>query len=175
METRIKDMGPSPVMSRTMVASNPLTSYTCPTAPCWSPTLTLTCWPGQIESCANQEIQSRKEGRLQIGAMLMKGPILLGEPWMLTRCYETTPIFFSFHLLYSILSRHVIVMWLHSDSIVPVTPIVLVTPLFLFTISTSSLWPYSLRLDFCILWYRQAIRVLSPLSSLAPFHSRYSL
>ena len=49
-----------------------------------------------------------------------------------------------------------------SDSIVQVMAIVPVTLLFSFTISTGSLWPYSLRLDFCILWYRQAIRVLFP-------------
>ena len=57
-----------------------------------------------------------------------------------------------------------IVLWpiVQGDSIVPVTPIILVTLLFSFTISTSSLWPYSLRLDFCILWYRQAIRALFP-------------
>ena len=55
-----------------------------------------------------------------------------------------------------------------GDSIVPVTPIVPVTLLFSFTISTGSLWPYSLRLDFCILWYRQAIRALSPLSFPCP-------
>ena len=57
-----------------------------------------------------------------------------------------------------------IVLWpiVQGDTIVPVTPIVSVTLLFSFTISTSSLWPYSLRLDFCILQYRQAIRVLFP-------------
>ena len=59
-----------------------------------------------------------------------------------------------------------------SDSIVLVTVIVPVTLLFSFTISTSSLWPYSLRLDFCILRHRQAIRVLSPLSSPCPLFSR---
>ena len=49
-----------------------------------------------------------------------------------------------------------------GDSIVPVTAIVLVTLLFSYTISTSGLWLYSLRLDFCILQYRQAIRALFP-------------
>ena len=57
-------------------------------------------------------------------------------------------------------------------------PIVHVTLLFSFTTSTGSLWPYSLRLDFCILRYRQAIRVLSPLLSLVPpsedIHSKAS-
>ena len=48
-----------------------------------------------------------------------------------------------------------IVLWpiVQGDSIVPVTLIIPVTLLFSFTISTSSLWPYSLRLDFCILWW----------------------
>ena len=57
-----------------------------------------------------------------------------------------------------------------GDSIVPVTAIVLVTLLFPITISTSSLWPYSLRLDFCILRYRLAIRALFP--TLIPLSSR---
>ena len=47
--------------------------------------------------------------------------------------------------------------------------IVLVTLLFSFTISAGSLWPYSLRLDFCILWYTQAIRVLFPTLISCPF------
>ena len=57
-----------------------------------------------------------------------------------------------------------IVLWpiVQGDSIVPATAIVLVTLLFYFTISTSSLWLYSLRLDFCILRYRRAIRALIP-------------
>ena len=64
-----------------------------------------------------------------------------------------------------------IVLWpiVQGDSIVPVTAIVLVTLLFSFTISTSSLWPYSLRLDFCILRYRQPIRVLFPTLIPCPF------
>ena len=59
-------------------------------------------------------------------------------------------------------------LWLYCS----VTLIVLVTLLFSFTISTSSFWPYSLRLDFCILQYRRAIRALSPLSSPCPFLSQ---
>ena len=57
-----------------------------------------------------------------------------------------------------------IVLWpiVQNDSIVPVMPIVLVTLLFSFTISTSSLWPYSLRLDFLYLMVLRAIRALSP-------------
>ena len=109
-------------------------------------------------------------------------------------CYEMTPIFLYFlnsFLVMWLSCDHIvthcssdiycsvtsIVLWpiVQGDSIVPGTPIVLVTLLFSFTISTDSLWPYSLRLDFCILWYRQAIRVLSPLSSLVPSLSRYSL
>ena len=104
---------------------------------------------------------------------------------MATMCYEMTPISFftllyfddSFLVMWSSCDHIVthctcdgycsvmsIVLWpiVQGDSIVPVTPIVLVTLLFSFTISTSSLWPYSLRLDFCILRYRQAIRVLIP-------------
>ena len=111
-------------------------------------------------------------------------------------CYKTTPIFcyFTFITLFLFMwsscvhivtycssdiycSVTSIVLWpiVQGDSIVPVTVIVLVTQLFSFTISIGSLWPYSLRLDFCILRYRQAIRVLSPLSSLVPSLSRYSL
>ena len=111
-----------------------------------------------------------------------------------------SPHFFSLLTFTSLwlISCHVIVMWSHSDllccdgycsitsivlwpivqgdSIVPVTSIVSVTLLFSFTISTSSLWPYSLRLDFCILRYRQAIRVLSHSHPPCPFLSQgYSL
>ena len=108
-----------------------------------------------------------------------------------TLCYETAPIFLFFYFTFidsflvmwlscdHIVTHYTcdgycsipsIVLWpiVQGDSIVPVMAIVLVTLLFSFTISTSSLWPYSLRLDFCILWYRQAIRVLSPLSSPCP-------
>ena len=62
-----------------------------------------------------------------------------------------------------------IVLWpiIQGDSFVPVMAIVLVTQLFSFTISTSCLWPYSLRLDFLYLTVHRAIRVLSPLSYLA--------
>ena len=63
-----------------------------------------------------------------------------------------------------------IVLWpiVQSDSIVPVMSIVLVTPLFSITISTSSLWPYSLRLDFLYRMVHRAIRVPFPHSSLVP-------
>ena len=102
------------------------------------------------------------------------------------RCYETNPIFSLLYLSLVMWSScdHIvthcscdvycsvmsIVLWpiVQGDSIVPVMAIVAVTLLFSITISTSSLWPYSLRLDFCILQYRQAIRVLFPLSSLVP-------
>ena len=111
-------------------------------------------------------------------------------------CYEMTPIFFLLYFTY-FTSCHVSVMWPHcdslflwqllfrhivlwpivqGDSIVPVTPIVLVTLLFSCTISTSSLWPYSLRLDFCILRYRQAIRAPFPTLIPCPLLSQgYSL
>ena len=69
-----------------------------------------------------------------------------------------------------------IVLWpnVQGDSIAPVTPIVPVTLLLLFTISTSSCWPYSLRLDFLYLTVHRAIRALSPLIP-CPLHSRYLL
>ena len=63
-----------------------------------------------------------------------------------------------------------IVLWpiVQVDSIVPVTPIVLVTLLFSFTISTGSLWPYSLGLDFLYFTVHRAIRAPFPHSSLVP-------
>ena len=66
---------------------------------------------------------------------------------------SVSPIYRSPLFLWPIVS-----LWLYCS----VMLIVLVTSLFSFTISTSSLWPYSLRLDFCILRYRQAIRVPFP-------------
>ena len=57
---------------------------------------------------------------------------------------------------------------LYHDTIVPVTL------LLLFSISTSSCWPYSLRLDFLYLTVHRAIRALSPLIP-CPLHSRYLL
>ena len=53
-------------------------------------------------------------------------------------------------------------------TIVPVMPIVLETLLFSFTISTGSLWLYSLRLDFLYLTVHRAIRSPFPHSSLVP-------
>ena len=47
--------------------------------------------------------------------------------------------------------------------------------LFSSTISMASPGHYSPRLDFCILRYRQAIRVLFPLSSPCPLSQGYSL
>ena len=103
---------------------------------------------------------------------------------------QIDPHFLFLYFLY-FLSCHVIVMWslcdllscdiycsvmsivlwpiVQGDSIVPVTPIVLVTLLFSFTISTSSLWPYSLRPDFLYLMVLRAIRALFPTHPLPLF------
>ena len=102
-------------------------------------------------------------------------------------CYGLTPHFLFFTLLYSFLVMwsscdHIvthcscdiycsvtsIVLWpiVQGDSIVPVMPIVLVTLLFSNTISTSSLWPYSLRLDFLYLTVQTSNQ--SPFPTLIP-------
>ena len=111
----------------------------------------------------------------------------------LSQCYNWTPIFFSFLYLlvmWSSCDHFVtycscdiycsvtpIVLWpiVQGDSIVPVTPIVPGTLLFSFTISTGSLWPCSLRLDFLYLTVHRAIKSPFPHSSLVPSLSRYLL
>ena len=106
-------------------------------------------------------------------------------------CYKLTPFsFFYLLVMWSSCDHFVtycscdiycsvmsIVLWpiVQADSIVPVMPIILVILLFSFTISTSSIWPYTLRLDFLYLTVQQCNQRSFPTLILCPSLSKYLL